>query len=325
MTDWDDIRFFLAVARAGSVRAAAAHLQVNHATVLRHVEQLEKGLGARIFDRLPSGYRITEAGAEVLELAEQMEMSSNQLQSRIAGRDQRISGLLRVTMAPTIATSLLMPDLATFANRHPEVELHVLSQDEPVNLTNREADVAIRVVYDRNALPPNLHGVEGPPLFGGVYASRDLLNAWRSGSADRVRWIVKENVGLPDWAHEGDVPAAAVPFRTTHADAQIAAARQGLGMTALPCFVGDADPLLARVPGTRLHMHGTLWLLTQGETRKTKRVRLFMTFVRERLAVHAALLAGQAPSIRLMPSRWCILAQPVWGNAQCRCAARGAT
>jgi DNA-binding transcriptional LysR family regulator len=83
-----------------------------------------------------------------------------------------------------------------------------------------------------------------------------------------------------------------VPFRTTDAETQIAALRQGLGIATLPCFVGDADPLLVRVPGTDLHLYGTLWILTQGETRKTKRVRLFTDFVFGRLASHAPLLAG---------------------------------
>ena len=87
-----------------------------------------------------------------------------------------------------------------------------------------------------------------------------------------------------------------VPFRTTDAAAQIGAVREGLGIATLPCFVGDADPLLARVPGAELHMYGTLWLLTQGETRKTKRVRLFTEFVSRRLVVHAPLLAGLSVS-----------------------------
>ena len=293
MIDWDDVRYFLAIARGGSVRTGAERLGVNHATVLRRVAQLEKRLGAQLFDRLPSGYRVTGAGEEVLGLAEQMEAASTQLEARVLGRDQGVRGLLRVTMAPTIATHLLMPDFAEFALLHPEVEVSILSLDEPVNLTNREADIAIRVVYDRETLPPNLHGLKGPELFGGVYMSRELLAAWRTGKVERIRWIVKDNIGLPDWAHQGDVPAAEVPFRMTNADAQIVAVRQGLGMTTLPCFVGDADPLLARVPGTKLRMHGTLWLLTQGETRKTKRVRLFTEFVFKRLAAYVTLLAGR--------------------------------
>jgi DNA-binding transcriptional LysR family regulator len=296
MIDWDDVRYFLAVARGGSVRAAAEHLAVNHSTVLRRVAQLEERLGARLFEKQPSGYRLTEAGGEVLQFAEQMEASSNRLETRVFGRDQGVRGLLRVTLAPPLATHLLMPDFAEFARLHPEIEMEILAIGEPVNLTNREADVAIRVVHDRKSLPLNLHGLKGPELFGGVYMSRDLLAAWHAGAADRIRWIVISGDGIPDWAREGEVPAADVPFKTTDGETQIAAVRQGLGMTTLPCFVGDADPLLVRVPGTPLHRHGTLWLLTHGETRKTKRVRLFTEFASRKLASYAPLLAGLSVS-----------------------------
>jgi DNA-binding transcriptional LysR family regulator len=295
MIDWDDIRYFLAVARGGSVRAAAERLGVNHATVLRRIARLEERLGAQMFEKLPSGYRLTAAGEEGLELAGQMEASSHQLETRVFGRDQSVRGLLRVTMAPPLATHLLMSDLADFARRHPDIEMEILSSGELANLTNREADVAIRVVYDRKTLPLNLHGLKGPDLFGGVYLSRDRLAAWRAGALDPIRWIVIGVHGVPDWASAGEVPTTGVPFRTTDAEAQVAAARQGLGITTLPCFIGDADPLLARAPGTDVHMYGTVWLLTQGEARKTKRVRLFTEFLSHRLAAYAPLLAGLSP------------------------------
>jgi DNA-binding transcriptional LysR family regulator len=296
MIDWDDIRFFLAAAREGSVRAAAGRLGVNHSTVLRRIAQFEEHLGALMFEKLPSGYRLTAAGEDVLELANQMEASSHQLETRVFGRDQSVRGLLRVTMTPTLATHLLMPDLADFARLHPDIEVEVLSSGELANLTNREADVAIRVVYDRKTLPLNLHGVKGPDVFGGVYISRDRLAAWRVGAPDPIRWIVISGNGIPDWASEGEVRATGIQFRITDAEAQFVAVRQGLGITTLPCFIGDADPLLVRAPGTDLHMYGTLWLLTQGETRKTKRVRLFTEFVSRILAAYAPLLAGQSIS-----------------------------
>ena len=296
MIDWDDVRYFLAVARAGSVRAAAERLGVNHATVLRRIAQLEDRLGAQMFEKLPSGYRLTAAGEEVLELANQMEASSHQLETRVFGRDQSVRGRLRVTLAPPLATHLLMPDFADFARLHPDIEMDVMSSGELANLTNREADVAISVVYERKTLPLNLHGLKGPEVFGGVYISRDRPAAQRAGAPDPPRWIVISAHGVPDWASAGEVGAAGVPFRVTDAGAQIVAVRQGLGITTLPCFVGDADPLLARAPGVDLHLYGTLWILTQGETRKTKRVRLFTEFVSRRLAAHAPLLAGQSIS-----------------------------
>src|SRR6266850_681119 len=249
-------------------------------------------LVVHMFEKLPSGYRLTAAGEEVLEFADQMEASSHLLETRVFGRDQSVRGLLRVTLAPPLATHLLMPDFADFARLHPDIEMEILSSGELANLTNREADVAIRVVYDRKTLPLNLHGLKGPELFGGVYMSCDRLTAWRAGAPDPIRWIVISSHGIPDWASEGEVRTTGVPFRTTDAEAQIVAVRQGLGMTTLPCFIGDADPLLVRVPGTDLHLYGTVWLLTQGETRKTKRVRLFTEFVSRRFAAYAPLLAG---------------------------------
>ena len=295
MIDWDDIRYFLAVARGGSVRAAAEDLGMHHATVLRRIAHLEKRLGAHMFDKLPSGYRLTAAGNEVLELASQMEATSHQLETRVFGRDQGVRGLLRVTLAPPLATHLLMSDFADFARLHPDIEMEILSSGELANLTNREADVAIRVVYDHKTLPLNLNGRKGPEVFGAVYIARDRLAAWRAGARDPIRWIVISTHGIPGWANEGEVRTTGVPFRTTDAQAQIVAVQQGLGITTLPCFVGDADPLLARVPGTDVHMYGSLWLLTQGETRKTKRVRLFTEFISRRLATYGPRLAGTPP------------------------------
>ena len=103
MIDWDDVRYFLAVARGGSVRAAAERLGVNHSTVLRRIAQLEERLGVHMFEKLPSGYRLTAAGEEVLEFADQMEASSHLLETRIFGRDQSARGPLRVTLPPFLA------------------------------------------------------------------------------------------------------------------------------------------------------------------------------------------------------------------------------
>jgi DNA-binding transcriptional LysR family regulator len=292
MIDWDDVRYFLAVAREGSVRAAAERLGVNHATVLRRVAQLEERLGAQMFERLPSGYRLTGAGEEVLELAIQMEASSHQLETRVFARDQSARGLLRVTLPPFLAAHLLMPDLADFARTHPDIEMEIVSSGEVANLTNREADVAIRIVVDRKALALNLHGLKGPQMFGGIYISRDRLAAWLAGVSDPIRWIAVNSDAIPPWAGEGEIGITGEPFRTPDAQAQIVAVRQGIGMTRLPCFVGDPDPLLTRAPNTSLRIYGTLWILTQGQARKTKRVRLFTEFISRRLAAHVPLLAG---------------------------------
>src|ERR1039457_5064427 len=109
--------------------------------------------------------------------------------------------------------------------------MEILSSGELANLTNREADVAIRVVYDRKTLPLNLHGLKGPELFGGVYISRDRLAAWRAGAPDPIRWIVISIHGMSDWDRDGEAGATGVHFRTPDGEAQIAAVGQGLGIT----------------------------------------------------------------------------------------------
>lgn len=300
--DWDDVRYFLAVARSGSLRGASEQLHVTHTTVLRRIGQLEGRLGARLFEKLPSGYRLTAVGEEVQELAEQIEASTRQLETRVFGRDQGVGGLLRVAMAPTLATHLLMPDLAQFGRAHLEIEMEILSSEATVNLTNREADVALRVVRDRNALPPNLHGLQGPVIKSAVYAARDLYEEWLAERSRPVRWVIKGNAPLPEWAREHDVVEAPVPFRAPEAGAHFAAVCQGVGLGVLPCFVGDYSDGLVRVPGSRVGPHGTLWLLTHGETRRTKRVRLFLDFISSRLSGHAQRLAGEVQEQDSAPS-----------------------
>lgn len=297
MVDWDNARFFLAVARGGSVRSAAARLRVNHSTVLRRIGQLEAELGSQVFDKLPAGYRLTEAGQEILDLAEQMEASSNLMNARVFGRDQSLRGTLRFTLAPTLATHLLMPDIAGFCETHPDIAIELHSSFDPVNLTMRQADVALRVLYSGGALPPNLNGIEGPELSGGMYVARASLDKIRSTSADRMKLIVKVEETIPaDGLLPDDVLLSDVPFRVTDAEAQIAAVRQGIGVAHLPCFIGDADPGLVRIPGSKVRKLGTLWILTQGETHKTKRVRVFTGFLSRRLAAHSPLLAGLEPA-----------------------------
>ena len=290
--DWDDVRIFLAVARKGSVRAAATQLHVNHATVLRRIAKLEQDLGAQMFERLPAGYRLTSAGEEVLDLAEQMDASSLQLQTRVFARDLSARGKLRVTLPPFFATHLLMPDLAAFAHQHPEIELELIPSGAVANLTNREADVALRLIADRKNLPLNLHALKGPELRSCVYLASERLAEWREKKVEKLRWIGIDSASTPDWVSDVGAAFQDVPFRTPDPEAQVAAVRQGVGVTALPCFVGDPDPLLARWPGARLTPPSTLWLLTQGETRKTKRVRLFVEFIAKRLARQSALLGG---------------------------------
>ena len=293
MEHWDDIRFFLAVVQNGSVRSASIALNVNHATVLRRIAQLEEQLGARLFDKLPTGYELTGAGDEILEYAERMARTSMDLQTRVFARDQKLTGTLRVAMPNVFATDLFMPDLAEFSQTHPEIELHLVTSYDLVNLTKRQADVALRLVYDRNTLPQNLYGAGLQDVYRGLYISRDRMTAERQSASATLKWILKEEDGAPpEWAQKVPLAMDAVPYVVSDLAAQLAAVKVGIGVTILPCFVGDNDNSLTRVPEIGINHYGKLWLLTHGETRKTKRVRLFCDFLKKRIKRYADLLDG---------------------------------
>ncbi|NWA24358.1 LysR family transcriptional regulator [Pseudomonas gingeri] len=297
MKNWDEIRFFLATTRYGSARAAAEALHVNHATVLRRIALLEEKLGTQLFDKLPGGYRLTASGSEVVELAEQMEHASNQLEARIFGQDQNVIGKLRVALAPNLAANLLMPDIADFCALYPGIALELLTSYETVNLSRRQADVALRLVYEGSAPPDYLFGVKLHEIHTGIYMSPTLL-AQAAPTGSPLRWLLKSEDGaVPGWAKSVAANMSDVPIAFGDMQSLLVAARASMGVAVLPCFVGDSDPELVRMPGSATHKYGMLWLLTHGETRKTKRIRLFSEFIRNRLSAHAALLDGSTLSV----------------------------
>lgn len=144
MLDWNDLRFVLETARNGGTSGAARVLGVNHATVARRISAAEAALGERLFDRLPSGYVPTEAGLEAVRTAEAMARLDSELDLKIAARDDRIKGRLRVTAPQLLIQRLLGDILADFVASYPEVDLELVATNDPLNLAQREADVAIR-------------------------------------------------------------------------------------------------------------------------------------------------------------------------------------
>ncbi|MEM7020729.1 MAG: LysR family transcriptional regulator, partial [Pseudomonadota bacterium] len=143
--DWDDLRFFLAVARTGTVTGAARRLSVNHSTVTRRITAFEKKVGVRLFERLSTGYVTTPAGEDVLNHAERMETEFNAMERHIAGRDDKLGGPLCVTAPATLINNLFMPHIARFIEIYPDIELQLMASYENINLNRREADIAIRI------------------------------------------------------------------------------------------------------------------------------------------------------------------------------------
>ena len=282
---------FLAVAKGGTVRAAADALNVNHATILRGVGRLEERLKTKLFDKLPSGYRLTDAGADIVELAAQMADASTKIEATIFGRDQRVAGPLRLTLPISFATDLLMQTLIDFRSTYPDIELEIAGTGTVANLSNREADVALRVVLENSSLPENLYGSRLCGFHTAFYVCRNRPAGVRSPLA----WLLGLDEDIPaDWVPGDGLEMATTPVRFSEMRSRLQATRDGMGVTVLPCFVGDADPLLTRVAGSPVMHRGDVWLLTHGDTRQTLRVRLLCDRIRDTMRSVSARVEGRA-------------------------------
>ena len=183
--NWDDLRFFLAVARAGTLSGAARSLGVTHSTVFRRLGTFEERLGVRLFERLPDGYALTGAGEAMQETAIRIDEEIIALSRQVTGQDQRLSGLIRITAIDMLATGLLPRHLAAFHAAQPGIELEVIVSDTPLDLTRREADVALRI---GNTPQETLVGRRVGRLAFGAYAS-----------AERAAQGIDDDLACSDW------------------------------------------------------------------------------------------------------------------------------
>lgn len=296
MKDWDDLRFFLAVARKGSIRGAASDLGVNHSTVSRRIDAFEKKLDVRVFERLPSGYFLTQAGEEMLRSAERVQTEVTAAERRVAGRDARLSGLLRVTLPDSLAQSLLMPDLVAFCDAHPDIDLELIASSAMADLARRDADVAIRLSND----PPGyLVGRRLLKYATAIYASTAYLARHDPiANADELRWIGwSDTVSDPQWVRESPFPRAPARNRIASTMVQLAAAKSGMGLAMLPCYLGDTEPTLRRTLPHRPVPDRDVWLLTHEDLRHTARVRRFLDFIADAILAKRDLMEGRSPAM----------------------------
>jgi DNA-binding transcriptional LysR family regulator len=290
--EWDDLRFVLAVAEAGSLAGAARRLGVNHTTVLRRIGAFEKRLGVRLFERLPTGYVPTAGGEELIAAARAVDETVTRLERKLAGKDLRLSGVVRVTTTDTLMDSILPDMLRAFRDSHPGIQVEVAISNLMFNLTKREADVAIRPA---SKPPETLVGRRVAKIAFAIYASPRYLADNPRQDLPGHRWVV------PDDSLAGT--AAGKWMRSQFAGSEIAlradsllalrqAAQAGLGLAPLPCYLGDAAPDLVRVDGPIAEMETSLWILTHADLRHTARIRAFTEFAANALAQRRPLFEG---------------------------------
>ncbi|MBV0893586.1 LysR family transcriptional regulator [Paracoccus sp. Z118] len=288
--NWDDLRLFLAVARAGTLSGAAREIGVNHSTVFRRIGAFEETLGVRLFDRLPNGYALTAAGEAMQESALRVEEEIAALDRKVTGQDLRLSGIVRITTVDMLAQGLLPRHLLAFRRAYPGIEIELTVGNATLNLTRREADVALRV---GNQPPETLVGRRVGRLAFAVYGA---AAAEATAPLAEQPWIGFDAEHAPlVRAFAEFLPGVRPAFRVNSVAAAIAAARAGIGLATLPCGVADLEPDLTRVAPLPESFTLDLWLLTHEDLRRTARIRAFLDFMAEALAREAPLLEGADP------------------------------
>ena len=237
MKDWDDLKFILALGRAKGLSGAARLLGVNHATISRRIAAAEAKLGARLFDRLPTGLEPTEAGLQAIEIAERVEAQILELELTLSAKDQSLSGPLRVTAPQLLIQYELAGILADFTQRHPDIELTVLAANEILNLHRREADIAIRM---SSKPEPTLFGRILTGQYRGYYASKDYVDAFQDQLRGPDSKAKLDYVSFLWWGEQPpkemrDIyPSAKTSVRMDDMTAVMSAARAGMGIARMP-------------------------------------------------------------------------------------------
>ena len=297
---WDDFRLVRAIADSRSLAGAAEALGINNSTVFRRLNALEEQLGVRLFERARSGYLLTSAGEEMVTLALRMSDSILDFERRIAGQDVRPSGELRVTTTDTIFSHLVAPMFCAFRARYPEITLDFVIDNRALNLSRRDADVALRASVDP---PQTLVGRRVATIAWGAYVAESHLAEARIDLAAGValtrppaRWVgfgepLTQTTGAR-WLSE-NVEASCVAVKVNAVATLGAAVEAGLGIGLLPCFMGAQMSGLRRIPSLAPQSTAGLWVLTHPDLKKAARVRAFLEFFGSELAKKRKLIEGE--------------------------------
>ena len=272
--NWDDLKIFLAVSRTRSLSAAGRALGVSQPTVSRRLAAMEARLGVRLFDRTAGGYELSGAGADILETVRHVEDELNTIERTVFGKDRRLTGPLRVTCTEVLANLYLAPHLAGFLKEHPAIDLSVVCTFQHLNLSRREADVAIWV----SAQPTDtLVGRRLADVALAVYAARDHAG---QGVSESLDWIGWQDEAYNRLMIAGTFPGVRIRHRVDDLQTMRAMTRAGLGLAVLPCYMADPDQDLARAsPHPLAGQNLGLWLLTHPDVRRVARVRAFIDFI----------------------------------------------
>jgi DNA-binding transcriptional LysR family regulator len=294
--DWDDLRFFLAVARSGRLTAAARRLSADHATVSRRIASLEQALKAKLFERRPQGYTLTLHGERLLAKAESMETDALMIQSEIGGADMALSGMVRIGAPDGFGVHFLAARLARLAAEHRGLELQLVAMPRLLSLSKREADIAITLA------PPK----EGKAIARklteyrlGLYAAPDYLAAHppitsvADLGAHAMIGYIDDLIFTPELDYLDEVlKGMRARLQSSNLIAQMQAAAAGGGLCILPEFMAQGEPRLVKVLPDEVRLTRDFWLVVHADLKDVARVRTTIDFIVREVKAARGLLMG---------------------------------
>jgi len=283
--DWNDVRYFVATYRAGSLTGAARMLGVSPQTVGRRIDALEAAVGSTLFVRHAGGYTPTPDAEAVITEAQRVEEAVAGFRACAGRSAETISGVVRLAAPETITAHLLLPALRAILSQYRELELEIITGIAPVGIARGEADLALRLVRpDHGALTVRKVGTMSHGLYAGAGPVPDLA------SARLVGWTEDHDLPASRWLHR--LTGRSADIRFNHLEAHRAAIVAGLGIGVLPCFLSSG---LSRLPSTLL-MEEPLWLVGHAAAEMPKRVRVVYDEIASIIAANAGHLTGSDES-----------------------------
>lgn len=294
MFDLNDLRFFLAVARAGSLSAAARKLGVAQPTVGRRIQNLEKELDARLFRRSKNGYQLTDAGKEVLPSAELVEENAWRIENKVMGAEKDLHGTVRLATSEGLANCWILERLDKFQVEHPNIKIEVFGSSMMVDLLRRQADIALRI---GSVGSDELVGQCLGKVSFGIYASNRYIsrNGEPTSCKDMKNHHFIESVGeIENFAQARVlrelISSANISLSTNNLATQTQATVNGIGIAALPSYVAARQPDLKRVLSGEFDVQLDMWLLTHKDLRFTRRIRAVIDYLKKKILEDKELL-----------------------------------
>ena len=297
MYNWNDLKYFLELSRRGKLVEAARRLQVDHTTVSRRITALEESLNARLFDKSPRGYQLTDAGLRLLPLAEQMEAQSTSLYQSISGKDASFSGTVRLAAPEAVGINIIAPNMHLFRQKFPDIELELVAETRQTSLSKREADIAITLARPSSGrlvawkLGDYRLRLYGAPRY---LASHPPVESTDDLSGHDFIGYIDDLIQMPQLRFMEELfRNPHIVFRSTNVMAQYRAALGGVGLAMVHCFMVGEEAKLVPVLPEQIFVERQYWLMVHEDLRKVTRIDAVCGFLTDLFRDKQALMLGR--------------------------------